>query len=210
MSAVSLVQDDRLWPDNPQYLLVGQEVESYLDEQAVISEHAGDATVARDRGIRRRTTAIRRRHHGSKCYGTEGAYKGDHPRLKAMRMVLDADVVDETGCAPRRPSRLALIVPTEVKDETDDEPVDPEPVTRTRRPRRRRRKKGKVVVVYAQVSQKRRVYDPTLDDRRAAIRDQLQKLEVQLLFRLTKRKRQPLEEQIAGLRGQLQALEATA
>jgi hypothetical protein len=60
--AVPLVQDDRFWLDNPSCQLVRGDVEVYLDELAVASEHAEDPeseSSLNTRGVRRRIMRLR-------------------------------------------------------------------------------------------------------------------------------------------------------
>lgn len=52
-TAASIVHDDRFWPDNGRYLPSCREVAAYLDERAVVAEHA--IAIESPRGIRRRT-----------------------------------------------------------------------------------------------------------------------------------------------------------
>lgn len=92
--------------------------------------------------------------------------------------------------APAPNRRLALVPPID-GEETDDEEVADGPVGKN------------LPAVYG-----RRVFDPALDEQRAALMTELRKLEVELLFKLRACQRRPIENRLTALRRLLRDLDA--
>jgi hypothetical protein len=103
-AAVPLVQDDQFWLDNPSCRLVRSECEVYLDERAIISEHAVDSDSEPSvsvRGARRRTKRFRIRGsrptdpielRSTRWFARVKKTPAKHSRYKFTQLVLVPDL----------------------------------------------------------------------------------------------------------------------